>query len=70
MTRYDSNKVFKVLGRHQWRCVAKLQQEPLEIIVNHGNQNDLNKHIETLERSIVIANNDYKLKTPEGIVTD
>ena len=36
------NKIFKSLGRHSWRCKAKLHTYPLQVDRNHDNDIDFN----------------------------
>ena len=64
-------KKFNTLGRHIWRCTAKLTQEPLQVVSNHGNDIDSTIfNIETIDNSIVDINNQYELEAPEGILTE
>ena len=64
-------KKFNTLWKHIWRCTAKLTQEPLQVVSNHGNDIDLTIFdIETIDNSIVNINNQYELEAPEGISTE
>ena len=64
-------KKFNTLWKHIWRCTAKLTQEPLQVVSNHGNDIDSTIFdIETIDNSIVNINNQYELEAPEGISTE
>ena len=64
-------KKFNTLWKHIWRCTAKLKQEPLQVVSNHGNDIDSTIFdIETIDNSIVNINNQYELEAPEGISTE
>ena len=61
-------KKFNTLGRHIWRCTAKLTQKPLQVVCNHGNDIDSTTfNIETIDNSIVNINNQHELEAPEEI---
>ena len=65
------NKNFKSLGRHVWRCTAKLYTQSSQITGNHGDQN--NKQIQFIEnssRSLVNLNDQHSLNAPEGTITE
>ena len=64
------NKNFKTLGRHVWRCTAKLYTQSSQITGNHGDQN--NEQIQSIEnssRSLVNLNDQHSLNAPEGTIT-
>ena len=60
-------KIFKVLGRHVWRCTAKFETD---ILCNHGDS--INPINEMNIPSNSIANNDHVIlkNNPEGIITE
>ena len=65
------NKNFESLGRHVWRCTAKLYTKPSQITGNHGDQN--NKQSESTEnssRSLVNLTDQHSLNAPEGTITE
>ena len=65
------NKIFKSLGRHSWRCKAKLHTYPLQVDRNHDNDIDFNINIaENQSCSIVNFNDQHTLEHPEGLVTE
>ena len=64
-------KKFKVLGRHTWRCAAKLQTESLQDNDHHGNVNNIAiDDLETPDRSITNVNNELVNDLPEGVITN
>ena len=59
------------LGRHAWRCTAKLYTQYSQITGNHGDQN--NEQIQSIEnssRSLVNLNDQHSLNAPEGTLTE
>ena len=64
-------KNFNTLGRHIWGYTAKLTQQPLQVVNNHGNDIDSTIfNIETIDDSIINITNQYQLEAPEGILTE
>ena len=63
------NKNFKSLGRHVWRCTAKLYTQSSQITGNHGDQN--NEQIQSIgnwSRSLVNLNDQRSLNAPERTI--
>ena len=64
-------KIFHTLGQYIWLCTAKLIQDTLQVVINHGNNIESTIfNIETIDNSIVNINNQYELEAPEGILTE
>ena len=59
------------LGRHVWRCTAKLYTQFSQITDNYRDQN--NEQIQPIQnssRSLVNLNDQHFLNAPEGTITE
>ena len=65
------NKNFKSLGRHLWRCPAKIHSKPLQVTRIHGSDiNRNNIHMEQSTRSLANTNQSVDVTDTEGIITE
>ena len=57
------DRIFKSLGRHSWRCKAKLHKEQLQVDRNYDNDISFNINIvENQSRSIVNFNDHPRIE--------
>ena len=69
--QYCNKNFLKSLGRHVWRCTAKLDTQSSQITGNHGDQNNEQiQFIENSSRSLVNLNDQHSLNAPEGTITE
>ena len=62
---------FKALGRHLWRCAAKLNQKPSQTLLNRQENVAVdNLGIETTSTTLVNVNGEIVNNLPEGSLTE